>query len=406
MKKRVFISNYIEKEKIPNFREEQPFAYGAAHYSWKIVANLYKYGFESANIDVLPIARPEIYQDIIAHDCINLRADDTHIAIKPVEHIRPFYGMRNIFISGWEFAEFSENEYNNNPFYNQINLLKGADEIWCWSNFTKRNLHTHGLKQAITMPPPVLRVEEDKTESINLIPTLSLNTTRLPTPEDVITLGEIFTQHDKESRFLTILNPFDKRKQIVLLLKSFSEALQHNPNIILIVKLIIDNKGTTLGNIQEILSTHYQYNDISDKILFIGENLTNNQMRELMRNCTFYFCTSSAEGLNLPLIEAMSLGLIPISTDATAMGDYINKYNAIILPYEKTTTIGQYHAFSNNIQSTHYPPILESISQSLLYATSLTDTIKKELSFNAKKTVEDKYSVNAFIEKLTGLRGF
>src|SRR5689334_3266487 len=155
MKQRVFISNAIDEEKLP-FISSEEMKLGRAHYSWKIVADLYRQGLEAAGMDVQKVIRPEIYQTKIAQNTFGLRHDDVHIAVKPIEHIRPFYGMRNIFICGWEFPEFSDVAYDGNPLFNHITILKHADEIWCWSDFTTNNLRLYGIHTAITMPPPVI----------------------------------------------------------------------------------------------------------------------------------------------------------------------------------------------------------------------------------------------------------
>lgn len=405
MSNRVFISSSIDEEKLPNFKVENQLMYGRAHYSWKIVANLYRLGFEAAGIDVIPVARPEIYQDPIAHKVFGVRESDIHMAVKPIEHLRSFYGIKNIFISGWEFPEFSETAYDDNPFNNHIAVLKHADEIWCWSDFTRNNLHAYGLTQAITMPPPALKVILSEPEDIGSISTLSLNTTRQPIPEDIISLDKVLNQYKDSIKFVTVLNPFDRRKQINLLLESFLNASKHNPNIVLFIKLVIDNLGTTLRNIQEILSAHYQFHGIDERIVFIGETLSDKKMYALMQSCDHYLCTSSTEGLNLPLIEAMSLGVVPISTNATAMADYIDNTNAIILAHEQKSTNGPYHGFAERLHTTHFPPTLKSVTDSILYAASLSNAERHILSLNAQITVESKYSIRAFVERLNSHKG-
>ncbi len=400
MSNRVFISSAIDEEKLPNFKAENQLMYGQAHYSWKIVANLYKLGFEAAGIDVIPLARPEIYQDTIAHKVFGIRETDIHMAVKPIEHLRSFYGMKNIFISGWEFPEFSEMAYDDNPFNNHIAVLKHADEIWCWSDFTRNNLHAYGLTQAITMPPPVLKDIFDKEEEIDNIPILSLNTTRRPEMDDVIPLRSFLNKFQDSTKLITILNPYDKRKQIKIMINAFLKALEINSNIVLIVKLVIDNIATTLGYIQTILSDHYDIKGVEDRIVFLGLSLTDTQMKLLLRSSEYYICTSSTEGLNLPLIEAMAEGLIPISTNATAMADYINETNAIVLKYSKKATDGAYHALHHFLPTTHFPPELESVTESILRAASLSNQERSSLRHNAKKTVEKKYSKQAFVENI------
>ncbi|MFC7206851.1 hypothetical protein ACFQOZ_08735 [Comamonas endophytica] len=282
MKKRFFISNAIDEEKLP-FISNEEMKFGRAHYSWKIVADLYSKGLEAADIETYRVIRPEIYQSKIAQETFGVRHDDNHLAVKPIEHIRPFYGMKNIFNSGWEFPQFSNESFNGNPLNNHINILKNADQIWCWSNFTRDNLKSYGIDTAITLPPPVIvpRVSDDTT--IDHIATLPLNTTRPPVPSDIKTLAEILKTYEKSKVFFSILNPFDKRKQIKSMLTAFEKAQKKQPNIILLVKLVVDNIHTTLGNIQEILEVHHGFTGENNRIIFIGETLTDGQMKNLVK---------------------------------------------------------------------------------------------------------------------------
>ncbi len=45
----------------------------------------------------------------------------------------------------------------------------------------------------------------------------------------------------------------------------------------------------------------------------------------------YYVSTSVAEGQNLPLLEAMAHGTIPVSTSNTAMADYVKPDNAFLI---------------------------------------------------------------------------
>ncbi|WP_080990166.1 glycosyltransferase [Comamonas testosteroni] len=402
MKKRFFISNAIDDEKLP-FISAEEMKFGKAHYSWKVVADLYRRGLEAAGIETRITARPEIYQSKIAQEIFGVRHDDVHLAIKPIEHIRPFFGMKNIFIGGWEFPEFSHTSYGGNPLFDQINTFKHADQIWCWSDFTASNIKSYGINTAITMPPPVIVPKATDEKSILQVDSLTLDTTRVPRPDDVKPIGDTLSLYKGDSIFLSVLNPFDKRKQFKSMLTAFQSALNQRPNIVLIVKLVIDNEVTRLVNIQELLDVHHDFQGKSDRIIFISEQLTDSQMIKLAQLANFYLCTSSTEGLNLPMIEAMAQGVVPVSTNATAMADYIHGENAIVVEYEKSTTDGAYHFLHNYLPTTHFPPSLSSVTDSLILAADMPVTRYKSLSNRAKKDVNDKYSVQAFINKLNAI---
>lgn len=404
MKQRVFISNAIDEEKLP-FISAEEMKFGRAHYSWKIIADLYRQGFEAAGLETQRVVRPEIYQTQIAQNIFGLRHDDVHIAVKPIEHIRPFYGIKNIFIGGWEFPEFSQIPYENNPLFNQIAILKHADQVWCWSDFTTNNLRAHGIHTAITMPPPVIIPKSADEKSISDLNTLALNTTRDPSISDVKTLGAVLYEYKDSVIFFSIFNPYDYRKQAPLMLKAFKLALNKNPNMILIIKLVIDNIDVTLGTIQKILKIQYGIEDQCDRIIFIGDTLSDNQMIRLMQSVNYYLCTSSTEGLNLPLIEAMSQGVVPVSSISTAMADYISEENSIVLESERAITNGMYHFLHSHLTTTHFPPILSSLVDALISASLLSNEDYHSLSERAKNDVNAKYSVSAFVNKLSAFGG-
>lgn len=399
MKKRFFLSNAIDEEKLP-FISTEEMKFGRAHYSWKIIANLYSQGLEAAGMQTQRVTRPEIYQSKIAQDTFGIRHDDIHIAVKPIEHIRPFYGMKNVFIGGWEFPQFSNASHGGNPLNNHINILKTADQVWCWSNFTTNNLKMHGIYTAITMPPPVIFHRPSDESTVENLATLTLNTTRTPLPTDVRQLFDVMNKYESNTIFFTVLNPFDKRKQLKLMLTAFQSALANSQNMILIVKLVIDNIHTTLGNIQEILKIHHEFDGKNDRIIFISETLTDSQMVKLVQKTDFYLCTSSTEGLNLPMIEAMSQGVVPVSSKATAMADYIHKENAIVIENDELFTDGAYHSLHNYLPTTHFPPRLISTINALTLASNISESTYKSLSDRAKSDAHEKYSMQAFTTKI------
>ena len=123
-------------------------------------------------------------------------------------------------------------------------------------------------------------------------------------------------------------------------------------------------------------------------------------MTKLLQTANFYLCTSSTEGLNLPMIQAMSNGVVPISTRATAMADYINEKNAIVIENDNILTDGSYHFLNNYLPTTHFPPRFSSIVDALISAADIPENRYKSLSNQARKDVHEKYSLQAFVDKI------
>jgi glycosyltransferase involved in cell wall biosynthesis len=66
-------------------------------------------------------------------------------------------------------------------------------------------------------------------------------------------------------------------------------------------------------------------------VIFLADFLSDRQMAALYSIADFYLSTSHCEGFNAPLLEAMSYGTFPVSTRNTAMLDYIDEGNAIVI---------------------------------------------------------------------------
>lgn len=180
------------------------------------------------------------------------------------------------------------------------------------------------------------------------------------------------------------------------MIEAFVEALRYNNDLVLVVKLIIDNVTITLDNVTEYLNGFHGLSESSKNIFFIGDVLNNDQMVALMNLSKFYLCTSSTEGLNLPIIEAMGQGVVPISSNATAMQDYIDNENALVLDSDQRKTVGSYHMLHEHLETTHYPPRLYSVINQILEAGKMSNDAYKNMSENASKKVKELYSLDSF----------
>jgi glycosyltransferase involved in cell wall biosynthesis len=397
---RFLLSSAIDLEKL-EIQNYDRISFGRAHYSWKIIARLYTAGLQHAGFQVKHVVRPEIYNTEIARKVAGVNADDIHICVKPVEHIRPFCNIKNVFISGWEFPELLDRSLEFNPLYNQKNILAKAESIWCWSSYTANNLIKNGLHQAVALPPPVLLQTTNSTiHSLDSVPACSLDTKIDPNKIPVKPLSDFLKNSTAPIVFLSILNPFDKRKQIVRLIECFISAWEKNKEIVLVIKLVIDNVHTTLGNIQEILQKHYSYEGVCKNVVFISQNLSEPEMVSLYKSARFYLTAASTEGLNLPLIEAMSFGIVPVSPRHSAMIDYIEPCNALIIEHEVEYTGPGFHGYGDQLKTTHFPPVNASLITSILQAAKITETDYKKLSKNASQSVFKKYSLDAFSASL------
>lgn len=394
------ISDQIGSDKL---RPESEFTYGRANYSWKIISRLYQQGLKRAGFDVRKLARPETYQTEVARRCLGLSPLAVHLAIKPIEELRPLSGARNLYVCGWEFPEISESDFGTNPFYNQRRVLQRADRLVCWSDFTAASFRQAGLEGALTLPPPVIENGEADPRALPAYPSLTLDTQAAPGSESVESLNAVLARGQGKTRFVTVLNPFDLRKNLPALLGGFAAVASERSDLMLIVKLVIDNAGTTVGNINELLKAHHSLHLMSKHIHFVGHELSDEEMRALLASADFYLCASSTEGLNLPLVSALGLGVPAVSTRNTAMGMYLSDECSVEVASKPQTLTGKGHVLAEHMPVTHYVADLHDVRLAISGALELPAARRTAMSRAAKSSADRHFGQARFEVRLEEL---
>src|SRR4051794_29621997 len=72
---------------------------------WKALSAHYQASLIACGWQVAPVIRPEVYQTGWAAKAIGAEEGDWHLAVKPIEHLRPFHLMPNVFVCDWPFPE-------------------------------------------------------------------------------------------------------------------------------------------------------------------------------------------------------------------------------------------------------------------------------------------------------------
>jgi glycosyltransferase involved in cell wall biosynthesis len=395
---KVFLSNLVDNERMP-FQQKGD-AWGKAHYSWKIIARLYETGFRSAGFDIRKIERPEIYQADIARSVLGVSEGDIHVAVKPIEHLRPFHHLKNLFVCGWEFPEFSDSDLGGSPFLNQLSILRKADAVICWTDYTAANLRALGLTKVHTLPPPITAHEPDNREAVMAMPSLALGTYKRPVREVAVPLGERLAAAKGKKVFLSILNPHDRRKQLPRMLAGFLKARERTDDILLVIKLIVDSTTTTLADINDFLPLLYGFHGASEHVLFCSEYLDEAAMADLMSTASFYLSCSSVEGLNLPVIEAMLGGIPVVTTFNSAMGTYLNSDLAVEIPTRPDVMGAHGNALSDYMKFTHFPPNVDGIADAILHAADIGASRYEELSRRGREAAAARFGTEAFADDL------
>ena len=129
---------------------------------------------------------------------------------------------------------------------------------------------------------------------------------------------------------------------------------------------------------------------VSEALWICSWVMTEEELNALYSIADYYVCTSYCEGQNLPMLEAMSEGAIPISPTHTAMADYIDDQNAIILQSE----VMEVPALSGHYRLWGQPTNVisaDEVERALHRSHALGAEARTELSRNAQRVVKEKF---------------
>jgi glycosyltransferase involved in cell wall biosynthesis len=208
--------------------------------------------------------------------------------------------------------------------------------------------------------------------------------------------------------FLSVFNPGDPRKNAAALMLGFQEYLQRSKrNDLLIIKLVLDGSK---GSLRRALSDHlpkffdnagvpFSFVDCPN-ILLVRDHLTPDELALLYQAADFYVCTSGAEGQGLPVQEAMAAGLVPISSRETAMADYINADNAIIMQAE-TAPIPLQVSNGYGLSGLDWRPVsAREVARALAEAAALPAAEYEKRSQAAVDTIRNLYGTERITARL------
>ena len=193
-----------------------------------------------------------------------------------------------------------------------------------------------------------------------------------------------------------MFNPYDKRKNMQEMIFGFMTLLQECPKAVLIIKLVLAEQIMPLSNVLNDVLRHYFEGEVTiacNRIIVISGYMTDDEITALYQIADFYLCTSVAEGQNLPLLEAMSYGLVPVSTVHTAMADYLTDDNCIPIA---TRAFSHYRSeMAADITGRAYSVEFSSqtdIGRALLRACALPHSERRTMRENARDTVVRQFS--------------
>lgn len=330
---------------------------GRAHYSYRAVRDKFCSMFDSQGQPWVDLKHPEIYRDFNLKETAfnSFSSKKVHIAFKPTQYLRTAGGFLNIAHIAWEFDQI-RSKYASDPVLpcsDDLRMLKAFDQVWVGCSFTRNVLQQHNIKNIHVIPAPcevparylLSRGVEEYSSRLDKIKKTQIKCW----PVSIRNHGFMYSQHSLDNRstdlthviqrvkgngglaFLQILNPHDNRKNLKKLIKAFHAFHHDNPNTILILKFTSPEKNE---RVYEILRWFLGDSHALDAhgVYFTTDYIPEPLKFEFFSLFDFYMSPSRAEGQNLPLQEAMAAGIVPITTDNTAMSDYISEENSVIIP--------------------------------------------------------------------------
>jgi glycosyltransferase involved in cell wall biosynthesis len=290
-----------------------------------------------------------------------------HLMLRSTEAIRPVAGHYNIAWFGWGFEVLrTDAQPQALVLKDQRRMLSLCDEVWVPSTFSRAIAAENGV-EAHVLPAPVFCPEQswDKaealrrlafTESVGLV---SFSAGTEPDHTDVIegrrrslARQEPVTRALKPrgSVFLTVCDPSDKAQNFANLVEGFLLATQSRSNAVLLVKLL----GTSVPGVAEVrragLSDQTKSLTLAEsifrqvrpafghphcvseeRVILMSDASIGEDAEALYGLANFYLSASLAEAQNIPLLQAMAHGCVPVSVSTTGMADYIGPDNATVI---------------------------------------------------------------------------
>jgi glycosyltransferase involved in cell wall biosynthesis len=154
--------------------------------------------------------------------------------------------------------------------------------------------------------------------------------------------------------YTAIFNPHDARKNWMEMISGFCDALRHQSDATLLIKLTHHDPAYKMGR-------------MSCRVLLVHAYLQRPDYNALLRATTYAINTSHGEGQCLPLMEYMSAGKPALAPRHTSMRDYVNEDGAFVIESSAepgTWPHDQRQVFRTLRQRIHYQSVVQAYRRS------------------------------------------
>jgi glycosyltransferase involved in cell wall biosynthesis len=420
---RIYVSSAVGAPRRETDKELDRFL-GSTNYSYGFSLKGFLLGLDAMGLPYDIITNPEYTADIRKQ---SFSGCNLHFAFYPPDAPRLLKGAYNILVMAWEFERLRRpyEQLNHHAFGDPVLMLNRADEVWMVSSFGTDAVRKSGVESVYTVPSPVLSgVVNQPRPALPQIETMFRAASHLEGIEwiplaIVPGLQSVVSQEAQRRRtslrtiivenlgdqspmfFLAVFNIYDYRKQLKPVLDAFVRLAKVRPNVYLLLKVSFVHRA--IGDLNEFMLRH-QINDpsemapplVSDRIWMTADVLSREELTHLYDLSTFYVSTPHGEGQNLPLLEAMGRGVVPVSVDHTAMRDYISPETGIVVRSTRQPfNLRLRERYGMNDIDTYYVSG-EDAYQALDEAAGLGDARYAALSRNALAVVHEKFGLAPF----------
>ena len=137
---------------------------------------------------------------------------------------------------------------------------------------------------------------------------------------------------------------------------------------------------------------------VSDKVIFIDEYLTEQDVFNLTNACDVYLSLHRAEGFGLGIAEAMALGKPVIVTDYSSTKEFCNETNSIPVGYKMVAMEKSENRLYSDAKMWADPDI--DAAAAALEKIYNDPTFAVKIGLSAKKSIRDQYSTSRFRDSI------
>jgi glycosyltransferase involved in cell wall biosynthesis len=328
-------------------------------WGWKALSALYQASLAACFYRIAPIVRPEIYQTDRARTVLGVAPGDWHLAVKPIEHLRPFHGIPNVFVCDWPFAELSAAPRGDSPFFDQARLLGMADAVFCCTEATTQTLRAAGIDRAVTLPP------------------------HIPAPPPAPPPGA-------GGRFLCVVEADYLARQLGPTIEGFALAARDDAGL----SLVIGVQGAGAETLADLRQRVAQAG-AGERIAVFSADAAG-AVAALRDSADVFLCAAAVAGLHLPLAAAMLAGLPLVTTMTPGIASILPPEAAVPIPTGRGTLDPEDEPIARFLPLTTHPPTAEAVRDAVLSAAALDAAARSRLAAAAQAAAEGQFGLARF----------